>query len=464
MKTFDLVIIGGGPAGYSGAIRAAQLGLKVACVEKMTSLGGTCLNVGCIPSKTLLHFSEQYQKAHLLYPTIGINASVKLDLRQMLDKKAEIINDLSKGINLLFTKNKITKFHGVGKIIDNDIVEINNNDVLEKIKAEKILLATGSEPVSIEGIDIDEEMIVSSTGALSLKCVPKRMIVIGGGYIGLELGSVWKRFGSNVKVVEYANSILPALDEDVTKILKKSLEKQGVEFLLGSKVTQIKKHNEELKINIVYNNQESNLSCDIVLIAVGRKANIQNLSSPQLNIKMSNTNLVEVNDKFQTSIPNIYAVGDLIKGPMLAHKAEQEAIAAIENMVGKAGYINYNLIPSVIYTDPEVATIGFSEKELKNKGITYKVGRFPFFANSRARSILSTEGMVKIIADKRTDRVLGASIVGHEAGTLIAEIVAFMEFGGSAEDIAKSCHAHPTLSEAIKEAAALASEGQTIHI
>ncbi len=461
MQNFDLIIIGSGPAGYTAAIRAAQLGMKVACIEKRKTLGGTCLNVGCIPSKSLLSFSEKYEEAKHHFADIGIETSAKLDLQRMLGKKDKVVKDLCKGIEMLFAKNKVTKFTGLGKIIDANTIEVDG----KKLNTKNILIATGSEVATIPGVEIDEEKIVSSTGALSLKSVPKNLLVVGGGYIGLELGSVWRRLGSAVTIVEYADKIVPSLDNEIGKNLHKILEKQGMEFLLNSKLLEAKKSKDSVKVKIadVKDNKEKTLSADVVLISVGRKPNTEGLGLESAGIKMADHGMIEVNKHFQTNISNIYAVGDVIKGPMLAHKAEEEAIAAVEIMNGQAGHVNYNLIPSVVYTWPEVANIGATEEDLKKANINYNIGKFPFLANSRARSIGNTDGMVKILADSKTDKILGAHIIGPDAGTLIAEITAYMEFGGAAEDIARTCHAHPTLNEAIKEAA-LAVAKRTINL
>jgi dihydrolipoamide dehydrogenase len=461
MQEFDLVVIGGGPAGYTGAIRAAQLGMKVAVIEKRKTLGGTCLNVGCIPSKALLSFSEKYEEAQDHFPDIGIMTSVKLDLAKMLAKKDQVVSDLCKGIEGLFAKNKITKFTGSGKIIDPNTVEVNG----EKVKAKNILIATGSEVINVPGVDVDEKNIVSSTGALSLKQVPKELVVIGGGYIGLELGSVWRRLGSKVTVIEYADRIVPALDNEIGKSFHKILENQGFKFMLNTKVLEATASKDKVTVSLggVSDGSTSKISADVVLVSVGRKPNTEGLGLVEAGVKMAERGMIEVNDHFQTNYPNIYAVGDVIRGPMLAHKAEEEAVAAVEIMNGQAGHVNYGLIPGVVYTWPEVASVGATEEDLKKAGVSYKVGKFPFLANSRARSVGETDGMVKLLVDSKTDRVLGAHIIGPDAGTLIGEVVAYMEFGGAAEDIARTCHAHPTLNEAIKEAA-LAVDKRTINM
>lgn len=464
MQEFDLVVIGSGPAGYTGAIRAAQLGMKVACIEKDKTLGGTCLNVGCIPSKALLSFSEKYEEARLHFSEIGIKTEVKLDLHTMLTKKDDVVSHLCKGIESLFIKNKVVKFNGIGQIVSNNIVEIINDKNKEQISAKNILIATGSDIINIPTVEVDEISIVSSTGALNLQKVPETMIVIGGGYIGLELGSVWRRLGSKVTVVEYANSIVPALDEEIRNQLAKILQKQGIEFKLNTKVlgATIKSGKVALTIQENGNNKNDTITADVVLVAVGRKPHTNNLGLEKIGIKLDERGVIDVDNHFRTKVSNIYAVGDVIKGPMLAHKAEEEAIAAVEIMAGQAGHVNYKIIPSVVYTWPEVASVGLNEAELKQAGIPYKVGKFPFLANSRARTSLCTDGMVKILADSKTDQVLGCHIIGPDAGTLIAEVAVAMEFSASSEDIARTCHAHPTLSEAIKEAA-LAVEKRAIN-
>ncbi|MCX4083883.1 dihydrolipoyl dehydrogenase [Rickettsia hoogstraalii] len=459
MQEFDLVVIGSGPAGYTGSIRAAQLGMKVACVEKNDTLGGTCLNIGCIPSKALLNSSEKYEEALKHFESIGITADVKLDLQKMLANKDKVVSDLTKGIESLFAKNKITRIKGEAKIITSNIVEVNK----EQIKAKNILITTGSSVIEIPNIKIDEEFIVSSTGALKLSKVPENLIVVGGGYIGLELGSVWRRLGAKVTVIEYAPSIVPTLDKEIATQFMKLQQKQGIEFKLNTKVLSAEVKSGKVNLTIEEGGKSSLVTSDVVLMAVGRKAYTQNLGLESVGIITDKQGRIEINDRFQTSSPNIYAVGDVVKGAMLAHKAEEEAVAAVEIMAGQAGHVNYNLIPSVIYTYPEVASIGETEEQLKEKGINYKVGKFPFLANSRARAIGSTEGMVKILADSKTDRVLGAHIIGADASTLIAELTAYMEFGAASEDIARTCHAHPTLSEAIKEAA-LSVDKRTINM
>lgn len=466
MREFDLVVIGSGPAGYTGAIRAAQLGYKVACIEKSETLGGTCLNVGCIPSKAMLNISEKFYDAKNNFENIGIKTGkVDVDLKKMLAQKSKIVQDLCRGIESLFAKNKITKITGTAKILDKNTISILYNKKEEKIQAKNILIATGSNVVDIPNVKIDEKQIVSSTGALSLQKVPKNLVVIGGGYIGLELGSVWKRLGSKVTVIEYADRIVPALDSEIGKMFHKILSKQGMEFMLETKVISAIKNqkNVSLKISEVGSKQEKEIKCDVALISVGRRPNTEGLGLEEVGIQLDDCGRIEINHKFQTSIDNIYAVGDVVRGPMLAHKAEEEAVAAVEIMDKQAGHLSYNLIPSVVYTHPEVASVGLTEDELKQTSTEYRVGKFPFLANSRARSIGDAEGMVKLLACAKTDRIIGAHIIGPDAGVMIAEIVAYMEFGGSAEDIARTCHAHPTLNEAIKEAA-LAVDKRTINI
>ncbi len=453
-KNFDLVIIGSGPAGYTGAIRAAQLGMKVACVEKRKTLGGTCLNEGCIPSKALLNMSHKFYEAKNL-EQFGINSSVSLDLSKMLNKKDQIVSDLCKGIDGLFLKNKITKIIGSAKIIDPTRIEISYDDNKEVITAKNIIIATGSEISPLNNIEINEKNIISSKGALNIAKVPEDFVIVGGGYIGLELGSVWKRLGSKITVIEYADNIVPNLDSEIGSKFYQILQKQGMNFRLGHKVLSAKTNEDKVIVEIQNNKTEKVeiLETDMVLLSVGRRPYTENLGLENVGIATDQQKRIPVNNSYQTIISNIYAVGDVIAGPMLAHKAEEEAIAAVENIAGQSGHVNYNIIPSVVYTDPEVASVGKTEEQLKLENIEYKVGKFPFLANSRAKSMCNTEGMVKILADKKTDRVLGAHIIGQDAGTLIGEIAIAMEFSGSSEDIARTCHAHPTLNEAIKEAA-----------
>ena len=465
-NNFDVIIIGAGPGGYVCAIRAAQLGLKTACVEINKNLGGTCLNVGCIPSKSLLHSSELYQKAKENFDNLGIEVeNIKLNLTKMMNNKNKSIVTLTKGVEFLFKKNKVTHLKGKGYIKEKNVVavkDINGKEI--SYNAKNIVISTGSIPSSLPGIKIDEKNIVSSTGALSFDSVPKELIVIGGGYIGLELSSVWKRLGSNVTVVEYANHIIPGIDKDVSNEFLKILSKQGIKFKLDSKVTGANLVKNKVVVDLTNNksSKRERIECDKVLVAVGRKPNI-NEDINRRGIKLNNKKKIEVNEKFQTSIGNIYAIGDVIdKGPMLAHKAEDEGIAVAEIIAGQAGHVNYDIIPAVIYTYPEVATVGKTEEQIKKENIKYKVGKFPFLANSRAKVNSETEGFVKIITEEKTDKVIGVSIIGSLAGTMIAELALAMEFGASAEDIARTCHAHPTHSEAVKEAA-LAVDNRPIH-
>jgi len=465
-NSFDVIVIGSGPGGYVCAIRAAQLGLKVACIESRETLGGTCLNVGCIPSKSLLNSSEIYHKAQKEFKNLGIEASnIKLNLSKMMSNKKKSVLTLTKGIEFLFKKNKIVHLKGEGSILSNNAVVVTERSGKKiNYKAKNVVIGTGSIPTSLPGIKIDEKIITSSTGALSFEKVPQNLVVIGGGYIGLELSSVWKRLGSNVTVIEFLDHIVPGLDKDVSTELLKILTKQGINFKLDAKVTGINISKNKAFVNFTNNKTEKkeNIESDKVLIAVGRKANV-NKDIIKLGIKLDNQKKIIVNKKFETSIKNIYAIGDVIdKGPMLAHKAEDEGIAVAEIIAGQAGHVNYDVIPSVIYTFPEVATVGKTEEQLKKENINFKVGKFPFIANSRAKVNNDTEGFVKIIADARTDKVLGASMVSSMAGTMISEIAIAMEFGASAEDVARTCHAHPTHSEAVKEAA-MAVDKRPIH-
>lgn len=465
MSDFDLAIIGGGPGGYVAAIKAAQLGMKVVCVEKRGALGGTCLNIGCIPSKALLNSSEKYESAQHEFADHGINCQVKLDLAKMLLHKDKIVADLNKGIEMLFAKNKVTYLKGAGSVVAPGKVSVRNGTKEEFIESKNIILATGSEVVSLPNIKIDEEKIVSSTGALSLKQVPKRMIVIGGGYIGLEMGSIWRRLGAEVTVVEYADRLVPAMDIEVAKQLQKLLEKQGMKFKLGTKVLGVESGSKTslVDVEILANSKQEKLEAEIILVAVGRKPHTEGLGLEKIGIILDKMGRVVINDKFQTNVPGIYAIGDIVAGPMLAHKAEEEGIACVENIAGQHGHVNYNLIPGVIYTSPEVAYVGKTEEEVKAMNIPYKVGKFPFLANSRAKAVSDTDGFVKMIARADNDEILGVHIIGQDAGTIIAEAVIAMEFKASSEDIARICHAHPTLNEAVKEAA-LATFAKAIHM
>ena len=465
-NNFDVIVIGAGPGGYVAAIRSAQLGLKTACVESRKTLGGTCLNVGCIPSKSLLNASEMYHKAQKEFKNLGIVfTDIKLNLSSMMANKNKSILNLTKGVEFLFKKNKISHLKGKGSILDkNTVIVINDSKKKITYKAKNIIIATGSVPTSLPNIKIDEKIIVSSTGALTFDKPPKELVVIGGGYIGLELSSVWKRLGSNVTVIEYLDHIIPGMDKDISSEFLKILNKQGINFKLDSKVTGVNVIKNKAVVDFTNNKtaKRERIECNKVLVAVGRKPDIGE-DITKLSIKLNNQKKIQVNEKFETSVNNIYAIGDVIdKGPMLAHKAEDEGIAVAEIIVGQAGHVNYNVIPAVIYTSPEVATVGKTEKDLKKENIKYKVGKFPFLANSRAKVNNETEGFVKVIADEKTDKVLGVALISSLAGTMIAELALAMEFGASAEDIARTCHAHPTHSEAVKEAA-MAVDKRPIH-
>ena len=463
MEEFDSIIIGSGPAGYVCAIRAAQLGLKVCCVEKSTTLGGTCLNIGCIPSKSLLHASQAYDQAKN-YETMGISFSdVSFDLNKIMQSKNDSVKTLTGGVNFLFKKNKITHKKGFAKIINNNEVEISNNINSELVKTKNIVIATGSEPSIPSEVLIDEKNILSSTGALSLDKVPGHLVIIGAGYIGLEMGSVWSRLGSKVTVIEYEDHILPNMDREIATNFQKILIKQGFDFKLSTSFNKVIKKNDKLSVSIENDGQTLEIDCDKILISMGRKPYSYGLNLKNIGVEMDKKGFIQTNKKFQTSLNNIYAIGDCKDGPMLAHKASEEGVAVAEILAGQAGQVNYDAIPSVIYTFPEVASVGKTEEELKNASIQYKVGKFPFTANAKATVMQETEGFVKIISDYKTDEVLGVHIVGADAGNLIAELVVAMEFGASAEDLARTCHAHPTLTESIKEAA-LNVDKSSIHI
>ena len=463
-EKFQVAIIGGGPAGYVCAIRLSQLGFKTACIEAKETLGGTCLNVGCIPSKSLLNLSENFYKARN-FSKLGIEiGDLKLNLEKMMKNKDRAVTVLTKGIEFLFKKNKIAHFKGLGVLKSkNEILIIDENKNEKTIEAEKIIISSGSEPISFPGTKFDEQNIVSSTGALSLKSVPKKLVIIGGGYIGLEMGSVWSRLGSEVHVVEFLDHITPGIDREVSREFMKILQKQGIKFHLETKVSSIKKSKDTVIINSKNKDgKEIKFDCDVVLISVGRKPKTTNLNLEKVGVKLNSKKRIEINKNFQTSVKNIYAIGDVVEGPMLAHKAEEEGIAVAEIIAGQYGHVNYDIIPGVIYTSPEVASIGKTEEDLKKNGTKYKIGKFSFMANSRAKAINDTEGFVKLIADEKTDKVLGVHIIGSHAGEMIAEIAIAMEFSASAEDIARTCHAHPTFSEAIKEAA-LSVDKRQIH-
>ena len=467
MNEFDLTILGAGPGGYVAAIRAAQLGMKVAVIEKRQALGGTCLNIGCIPSKALLNSSEKFESiSSSELRNIGINLGApKLDISKMMGNKNRIVTDLTKGIEFLFKKNKITSFIGNGYISSPNEITVSNKNDSKIVRTQKILIATGSDVAPLNSINIDEKKIVSSTGALELTTVPKKFVVVGGGYIGLEMGTVWRRLGSEVTVIEYLDRILPGMDSEIAKKFKLILQKQGIKFELNTAIQDAKIVKNHVQLTALNNSSKEKLSfdADVVLIATGRIPNTSNIGLEDLSIKLSQKGQVLVNDEFQTNIPNIYAIGDVIPGPMLAHKAEEDGVAAVEIMNGVAGHVDYNLVPGIVYTSPEVATLGKTEDELKDNNIQYNKGVFPFSANSRARAINHTDGLVKMLTDKNTDKVLGVHIIGHEAGNLVHEVATAMSFGGSAEDIARTCHGHPTLNEAVKEAALAAGTG-AIHI
>tara|TARA_Y100000996_G_scaffold414530_1_gene405703 strand:- start:2233 stop:3630 length:1398 start_codon:yes stop_codon:yes gene_type:complete len=462
-EKFDVTVIGGGPGGYVCAIRLSQLGLKTACIESRGSLGGTCLNIGCIPSKNLLNISENFHKAKN-FEKMGIETGkLKVNLEQMMKNKDQAVSVLTKGVEFLLKKNKVTYLKGHGSFKSANEIIIKNKDKEHIIQTEKIVISTGSEPMSLPGIDFDEERILSSTGALSIKKLPKSMIVVGGGYIGLEMGSVWSRLGTDVTVIEFLDHITPGMDKEISNEFMKILKKQGINFNMNTKVEKIIKKNDGVIVETSDNNGNNNKhEVDVVLISVGRKPYTNNLNLKNVGIDLDQKGRIKVNKKFETNVKNIFAIGDVIDGPMLAHKAEEEGIAVAELINGQSGHVNYDIIPGVIYTSPEIAAVGKTEEQLKEMSIGYKVGKFPFMANSRAKAINEPEGFVKILADKATDKVLGVHIIGPHAGEMIAEMSVAMEFGASSEDIARTCHAHPTFSEAIKEAA-LAVDKRQIH-
>ena len=462
-EKFDVTVIGGGPGGYVCAIRLSQLGLKTACIESRGTLGGTCLNIGCIPSKSLLNLSENFHKAKN-FEKLGIETGeIKLNLEKMMKNKDKAVTVLTKGVEFLFKKNKVTYFKGAGSFKNQNQISIINNKEKTTIETKNTIISTGSEPVSLRGIEFDEEKILSSTGALSISKLPKKMVVVGGGYIGLEMGSVWSRLGTEVQVIEFLDHITPGMDKEISTEFMKILKKQGIKFELKTKVEKITKSKNGVIIETFSKEGKKNkFEADVVLISVGRKPYTKNLNLEKIGVELDKRGSVKVNKNFQTNIKNIYAIGDVIEGPMLAHKAEEEGIAVAELISGQSGHVNYDTIPSVVYTSPEVASIGKTEEQLKGKGIKYKIGKFPFSANSRAKAIDESEGFVKILADSTTDKVLGVHIIGQHAGEMIAEMSVAMEFGASSEDIARTCHAHPTFSEAIKEAA-LSVEKRQIH-
>ena len=458
MASYDVIIIGSGPGGYVCAIRCAQLGLKTACVEGRETLGGTCLNIGCIPSKALLHASHMLHEAEHNFAAMGLKGkSPSVDWKQMLAYKEDTIGQNTKGIEFLFKKNKIDWLKGWGSILEAGKVKVGD----EVHEAKNIIIASGSEPATLPGVDVDEKVVVTSTGALELGKVPKKLVVIGAGVIGLELGSVYARLGAEVTVIEFLDAITPGMDAEIQKTFQRTLKKQGLTFIMGAAVQKTEATKTKAKVHYKLRKYDSDhvLDADVVLVATGRKPYTEGLGLDALGIKMSPRGQIEVNDKWETSVPGIYAIGDVIDGPMLAHKAEDEGMAAAEQVAGKHGHVNYGVIPGVIYTHPEVANVGHTEEELKEAGRDYKVGKFSFMGNGRAKANFAGDGFVKILADKSTDRILGAHIIGPAAGDLIHEICVAMEFGASAEDLAMTCHAHPTYSEAVREAALACGDG-----
>jgi len=463
---FDAIVIGGGPGGYNTAIRLGQLGLTAACVDKRGTFGGTCLNIGCIPSKALLHASERFHEAHTDFAKLGIKATVELDLPAMMAQKDKVVGELTKGVEFLFRKNKVEGIVGEARITAPGKVEVKGKDgAVRSLTAKHIIIATGSDVAPLPGVTIDEQQIVSSTGAIALKQVPKKLLVEGAGVIGLELGSVWKRLGSEVTVVEFLDRITPGIDLEVSKQFQRILTKQGMTFQLSTKVTGVEKTKTGLAVTVepAAGGAKSVIEADVMLVAIGRRPYTDNLGLDKVGVALDKRGRVVTDNHYKTNVPGIYAIGDCREGLMLAHKAEEEAVAIAELIAGKAGHVNYDAIPSVVYTFPEVATVGKTEEELVAAGIKYKVGKFPFTANARAKTIASTDGFVKILADAKTDRVLGCHIIGPEAGNLLAEAVLAMEFGASSEDIARTCHSHPTLTEAVRQAA-MAVEGWTMQM
>ena len=459
---FDVIVLGAGPGGYVAALRAAQLGLRVACVERRATLGGTCLNVGCIPSKAMLQSSENFLEAREHFAEHGIQiAHVGLDLAQMQKRKAGVVEANVRGIEFLFKKNGVTWLRGDGELSEPGQVTVAGTTHTAK----HVIIATGSESIPLPGVEIDEKVIVTSTGALELSEVPRRLVVIGGGYIGLELGSVWRRLGAEVTVVEYLDRLVPGMDGEIGKTFQRVLGKLGIEFRLSTKVTSATKGETgvTLQLEPAAGGAATTLEADVVLVAIGRRPRYDGIDIDKLGLALDDRRRVQIDAHFQTNVPGIYAVGDVVRAPMLAHKAEEEGVACAELIAGRAGHVNYDVIPGVVYTWPEVASIGQTEEALREQGISYGVGKFPFTANGRARAMGSTEGFVKILTEKATDRILGAHIIGPDAGTLIAELATAMEFGASAEDVARTCHAHPSLNEAVKEAA-LAVDGRALHI
>lgn len=461
-ENFDVIVIGAGPGGYVCAIRAAQLGLKVACVEKRSTLGGTCLNVGCIPSKALLQSSENFHEALHGFKDHGIDVGeVKLDLARMQARKGEVVGANTKGIEFLFKKNKVTWIKGAAQFTGANAIEVEG----KAYAAKNIIIATGSASVPLKGVDVDEKRIVTSTGALELDKVPGHLVVIGGGVIGLELGSVWRRLGAEVTVVEFLDRITPTMDAEISKAFQQILAKQGFKFKLGYKVTGAKADAQGVALTVepASGGEAEAIKADVVLLAIGRCAYTEGLNLAAAGVETDERGRIKIGKHFETNVPGVYAIGDVVAGAMLAHKAEEEGVALAEILAGQAGHVNYDAIPGVVYTWPEVACVGKTEEELKKDGVSYKVGKFPFAANGRARAMGCVDGFVKLLSDKTTDKLLGAHIIGPDAGALIAECVTALEFGASAEDVARTCHAHPTLSEAVKEAA-LAADGRAIHV
>jgi dihydrolipoamide dehydrogenase len=463
---FDAIVIGGGPGGYNAAIRLGQLGLSAACIDSRGSFGGTCLNIGCIPSKALLHASERFHEAETDFAKLGIKAKVELDLAAMMAQKTKVVGELTKGVEFLFKKNKVEGIVGTGRLTAPGKVEVKTPDgKTRQLTAKHIIIATGSDSAPLPGVTVDEKQIVSSTGALSLASVPKKLLVVGAGVIGLELGSVWKRLGSEVTVVEFLDRVTPGIDLEVSKAFQRILTKQGFTFQLSTKVTGVEKTKNGLAVTVepAAGGEKSVIEADVMLVSIGRIAYTAGLGLDTVGVTLDKRGRVVTDNHYRTNVPGIYAIGDCREGPMLAHKAEDEAVACAELIAGKAGHVNYDAIPSVVYTFPEVATVGKNEEELKAAGVAYKIGKFPFTANARAKTIMATDGFVKILADAKTDRVLGCAIIGPEAGNLIAEVVLAMEFGASSEDIARTCHSHPTLTEAVRQAA-MGVEGWTMQM
>lgn len=466
MAIFDVVVIGGGPGGYNAAIRAGQLGMNAACVDARGTFGGTCLNVGCIPSKALLFASERYSEARNHFAGLGIQAAVSLDLPKMMAHKTKVVGELTKGVEFLLRKNKVEAIVGQARIASPGRVEVQLPDgQTRSLETKNIVIATGSDVMPLLGVTIDEERIVSSTGALALKEVPKRLLVVGGGYIGLELGSVWRRLGAEVLVVEFLDRITPGLDAEIARQFQRTLQRQGIKFQLSTKVVGVEKKDQSLRVTVepAAGGAPQTIETDVMLVSIGRRPYSDKSGAAEVGVKFDARGRIVTDARFKTSVPGIWAIGDVREGAMLAHKAEDEAVACVENIAGRAGHVNYDAIPAVVYTAPEVASVGKTEEELKSAGIAYKAGKFPFTANARAKTIAATDGFAKILADAKTDRVLGVHIIGAEAGNLIAEAALAIEFGASSEDIARTSHAHPTLSEAVRQAA-MGVEGWTMQM